>query len=243
MFGLFNAYGVVLQLLAIVHFVRRRPNTYWLWIILMFGWLGAVAYFLVEVIPDAGLLRGAFQVFPRRNRIKALEAAIIDNPSVGNYEELGDLYLDDGQFARARECFDRVIARSEDSIDPLYRRALSAIALDDFKAAAADLEAVVARDPKYDYQRAAGLHAHALSKFGEREKADAVFADVTKTSTLSETQYNYACFMADAGRTAEAREWAERILRKKATMPDYIRRRERPWFRSARALLKRLPRT
>ena len=81
MFGLFNAYGVVLQLLAIVHFVRRRPNTYWLWIILMFGWLGAVAYFLVEVIPDAGLLRGAFQVFPRRNRIKALEAAIIDNPS------------------------------------------------------------------------------------------------------------------------------------------------------------------
>jgi hypothetical protein len=242
MFGLFNAYGVVLQLLAIVHFVRRRPNTYWLWIILMFGWLGAVAYFLVEVIPDAGLLRGAFQVFPRRNRIKALEAAIIDNPSVGNYEELGDLYLDDRQFARARECFDRVIARSEDSIDPLYRRALCAIALDDFKAAAADLEAVVARDPKYDYQRAAGLHAHALSKIGEREKADAVFADVTKTSTLSETQYNYACFLADAGRTAEAREWAERILRKKATMPDYIRRRERPWFRSTRALLKRLPR-
>ena len=114
--------------------------------------------------------------------------------------------------------------------------------MDDFKAAAADLGAVVARDPKYDYQRAAGLHAHVLSKIGEREKADAVFADVTKTSTLSETQYNYACFLADAGRTAEAREWAERILRKKATMPDYIRRRERPWFRSARALLKRLPR-
>jgi hypothetical protein len=243
MFGLFSPYGIVLQLLAIVHFVRRRPNTYWLFIILMFGGLGALAYILVEVIPDAGLLRGAFQVFPRRKRIKALEAAIIDNPSVGNYEELGDLYLDDGQFARARECFDRVIARSDDSIDPLYRRALSAIALDDFKAAAADLEAVVARDPKYDYQRAAGLHAHVLSKICEREKAGAVFADVTKTSTLSETQYNYACFLADAGRTAEAREWAERILRKKATMPDYIRRRERPWFRSARALLKRLPRT
>jgi len=241
MFGLFYPYGMVLQLLAIVHFVRRRPNTYWLWIILMFGGLGALAYILVEVIPDAGLLRGAFQVFPRRKRIKALEAAIIDNPSVGNYEELGDLYLDDGQFARARECFDRVIARS-DSIDPLYRRALCAIALNDFPSAAADLEQVVARDAKYDYQRAAGLHAHMLAKLGEREKADAVFADVTKTSTLSETQYNYACFLADTGRPAEAREWAERILRKKATMPDYIRRRERPWFRSTRALLKRLPR-
>lgn len=243
MLGLFyHPYGIVLQVLAIVHFVRRRPDTYWLWIILMFGGLGALAYIALEVVPDAGLLRGAFQVFPRRKRIKALEAAILDNPSIGNYEELGDLYLDDRQFARARECFDRVIAKS-DGIDPLYRRALAAIALNDYQAAAADLAQVVERDPKYDYQRAAGLHAHALARIGQREKAEALFADVTLTSTLSETQYNYACLLAEEGRSAEAREWAERILRKKATMPDYIRRRERPWFRSARGLLKRLPRT
>jgi hypothetical protein len=242
MLGLFYPYGVLLQALAIVHFVRRRPDTYWLWIILVFGGLGALAYILVEVLPDVRLLRGAFQVFPRRKRIKALETAIIDNPSIGNYEELGDLYLDDKQYARARECFDKVIAKS-DGIDPFYRRALAALATNDFQAAAADLSQVVARDPKYDYQRAAGLHAHALAKVGEREKAAALFADVTNTSTLSETQYHYALLLADAGRTAEAREWAERILRKKPTMPEYIRRRERPWFRSARALLKRLPRT
>ena len=39
---------------------------------------------------------------------------------------------------------------------------------------------------------------------------------------------------------AEAKEWAERVLRKKLTMPSYLRRRERPWFRKASALLKRL---
>ena len=48
--------------------------------------------------------------------------------------------------------------------------------------------------------------------------------------------------LAAEGRAADAREWVDRILRKKATMPDYIRRRERPWFRKARALLRRLPR-
>jgi len=242
MLGLFYPYGVILQALAVIHFVRRRPDTYWLWIILVFGGLGALAYILVEVLPDFRLLRGAVQVFPRRKRIKALETAIIDNPSIGNYEELGDLYLDDKQYARARECFDKVIARS-DGIDPFYRRALAALAVNDYQAAAADLALVVSRDPKYDYQRAAGLHAHTLAKAGEREKAAALFAEVTNTSTLSETQYHYAALLADEGRTAEAREWAERILRKKATMPEYIRRRERPWFRSARALLKRLPRT
>ena len=77
-------------------------------------------------------------------------------------------------------------------------------------------------------------------KSRSREKADALFADTLQTSTLSETQYNYACFLAAEGRRDEARELAEKILRKKATMPDYIRRRERPWFRKAKGLLKKL---
>jgi hypothetical protein len=239
MLGLFYPYGIFLQALAILHFVRRRPDTYWLWIILMGGALGALVYMAVEVLPDARLLQGAYQVYPRRKRIKQLEALIIDNPSVGNFEELGDLSLEDGRFAKARECFDRVVDRSQE-LDPLYHRALSEIGLDDFAAAATDLERVIARDPKYAYQRAAGLYAHALARLGRRDEADAVFRSVLETSTLSETEYNYAAFLAGTGRGDEAKALVDRILRKKATMPDYIRRRERPWFRKAAALKKRL---
>ena len=42
---------------AIVHFIRRRPDFYWIFIILFLGWIGAAIYIVVEVIPDAGLLR------------------------------------------------------------------------------------------------------------------------------------------------------------------------------------------
>ena len=238
--ALFYPYGIVLQAIAILHFVQRRPDTYWLFIIIMGGGIGALVYIAVEVIPDARLLAGMYQVFPRRKRIKALEAMVVDNPSVGNYEELGDLLLEDGQYARARECFDKVLART-DAIDPRYRRALGALALNDLAAAEADLADVTARDPKYDYQRAAGLHAHVLAKLGRAAEAEALFEAVTTTSTLTETEYNYAAFLAEQGRGADAREWVERVLRKKATMPDYIRRRERPWFRRAAALKKRLP--
>ena len=66
MLGLFYPYGFLLQAIAILHFVRRRPDTFWLWIILMGGGLGALVYIFIEVVPDAGLLRGAVQVFPRR---------------------------------------------------------------------------------------------------------------------------------------------------------------------------------
>jgi hypothetical protein len=240
MLGLFYPYGIVLQAIAILHFVRRRPDAYWLWIILIGGGLGSLVYIVVEVVPDARLLHGAYQVFPRRKRIKQLEAQVFDNPSVGNYEELGDLLLEDGKYARARDCFDKVLARS-DALDPMYRRALCALALDDFAAAASDLAAVTARDPKYDYHRAAGLYAHTLGRLGRVDEADALFAEVTRTSTLSETEYNYAAFLAANNRPADARHWVDRVLRKKASLPDYVRRRERPWFRRAAALGKRLP--
>src|SRR6201998_1109470 len=132
-------WGILLQALAVVHFIRRRPDTYWIFVILFLGPLGAIVYLLVEAAPDLGLLRQSFKMFPRRRRIHELELAVRDNPSAGNYEELGDLYLEDGSFARARECYNRAISSRTDSPDPFYRRAVSAIAMGDFGAAVSDL--------------------------------------------------------------------------------------------------------
>jgi len=238
---LFYPYGILLQAIAIVHFIRRRPDGYWLWVILFLGPVGALVYIAVEVIPDAGLLRTSFKVFPRRKRIRELEAAIFDNPSAGNYEELADLYMEDGNFARARQCYDKSISARTDSLDPFYRRGICAEEMGDFPAAITDLERVTAEDFKYDFYRAAGLLAHAYAQTGQFERADGLFREVVKISTLSETYYNYALLLASRQRYPEAREWAQGILAKKPNMPGYLRRRERPWFRRASALLKRLP--
>jgi hypothetical protein len=234
-------WSIALRVVAIIHFVRRRPDTYWLFIILIGGWIGALVYIAVEVIPDAGLLRTSVQVFPRRKRIRELESAILDNPSAGNYEELGLLYLDDGQFARARACYDKSIARRTDSVDPFYRRGVCEMELRDYPAALPDLERAVGEDPKYDFYRAPGLLAHAYAQTGQPEKAEVLFQQVTKISTTSETYYNFALLLQAQGRPAEARQWAQKILDKKPTMPGYLRRRERLWFRKANGLLSRLP--
>jgi hypothetical protein len=240
LFFAFSWWSILLRVVAIIHFIRRRPNFFWLWIILM-HWMGALVYIGVEVIPDAGLLRTSFKVFPRRRRIRELEAIILDNPAAGNYEELADLYLEEGKFTRARECYDKAISSRTDSPDPFYRRGLAEIELGDFPAAVADLELLIAKDPKYDFYRAAGLLAHAYAKTGEPEKANALFQKTVQISTLSETYLNYADFLASQGRNAEAREWTQRVLAKKPTLPSYLRRRERPWFRRAKGLLKQLP--
>lgn len=239
-FFFLHGWAFALQAIAIIHFIRRRPDTYWFFIIVFLGWVGALIYIVAEVIPDAGLLSTTFQVFPRRRRIRELERAILDNPSAGNYEELGLLYLDNGDYARARASYDKAIASRTDSVDAFYRRGVTEIELGDFAAAVPDLERAVAADPNYDFQRAKGLLAHAYAQTGQPEKAEALFQQATKTSTISETYYNYATFLQAQGRAEEARQWAQKILDKRPSMPAYQRRRERPWFRKAYALLARL---
>jgi hypothetical protein len=241
MLSLFFPWGVILQALALVHFIRRRPDTIWLWLIIFLGPLGALVYIAMEVLPDLGLLRQAYGAAGRRRRIAQLEAIVLDNPAAGNYEELADLLLDEGQDARARACYDKAIAGRAGDLDPLYRRAIAEIHLGDYAAAIQDLEAVTARDPKYDFNRAIALLAHAYAGAGRNDEADALFRRATEVSTLSETYYNYAVFLASQQRPAEAREWASRLLARKPTLPRYLQRRERPWFRKAAALLKRLP--
>ena len=236
----FYPWGLILQAAAVVHFLWRRPNIFWLFVIL-FVPPGALLYIVMEVLPDASLLPQLFDSFARRKRIKGLEALVLANPSPGNYEDLATLYLDEKKYARARECYDKVLTRPGMYLDAHYRRAIAAHHLGDFAAARQDLEEVVTREPKYDSHRARALLAHACAQTGDVARADTLFAQATESSTLPETYFNYASFLASQGRTDEARTWADRILALRPSMPHYVRRRERPWFRKAKSLLKRLP--
>jgi len=239
--SLFYPWGLLLEAAAIIHFIRRRPDTYWIFIIVFLGPLGALIYLFAEALPDLGLLRQSFKTFPRRKRIAQLLMEIHDNPSAGNHEELGDLYMDEGKLQPARDSYNRAIAARSDTLDCFYRRGVCALLLGEAAAALPDLEMAVQKDAGHDFYRAAGLLAHAYAQTGQSEKADAMFRQAVERSTASETYLNYADFLAAQGRNAEARLWAQKVLDKKPTMPGYLRRRERPWFRRANAILKRVP--
>ena len=240
--SLFFPWGILLQGVAIVHFIRRRPDTWWIFVILFLGPLGALIYLFVEAAPDLTFLsQQSARGFSRRKRIRELESLVQVNTAVGNFEELGDLYMDEGRLSQARAAFDRAIQGGSTTLDPFYKRGACAVLMGDAPSAIPDLERVVAKDPSWDFHRAEGLLAHAYALTGQKERAETLFRAATETSTMSETYLNYAELLASEGRTAEAREWARKLLAKAQGMPAYLRRRERPWFRKARRFLSRLP--
>ena len=237
---LFYPWGYIVQGVALVHFFRRRPDGFWIWIIFFGGFIGAVVYIVAEMLPDAGLLRHAFQGYGRRSRIATVETTILDNPSAANLEELGELYWDEKEYVKAREAFDRAIATRSDSPYSFYRRGLCSIELGQPAAALPDFEHVVRIDPKFDSYRAQLMLANAYAAMGREQDAAPLFAEVVQHSSTPETLYSYAAFLKAQNRNDEARDWVQQLLEKKRTLPRYWQRIERPWFLKGQALLKEL---
>jgi len=234
----FFGWGFILQIAALVHWARRRPDTFWIWIIIIGGPIGAIAYFVVE--GDFGGVRNSFKAPSRRRRIALLRALIHDNPSVGNYEELGELLLEEKRWSEAREAFDHALSSRNDSIHTFYFRGVAEFELGDFEAAIRDLQHVVNVDPKHDYSRAMCLLGQASARTGRTVEATALFDKLVATSTAPESLTAAAEFYIDQGRTSEARELVDSILARRATMPAYQKRRDSKWLRKARALRGRV---
>jgi len=223
------------------HFFRRRPDGYWVWIIFIGGAIGAIVYIIAEMIPDLGLLRGTMQGYHRKSRIQVVEAAIVDNPSVANLEELGVLYFDQKNYTRASDYFNRAIATRADSEHTFYRRGLCALELGDANAAIADIEPIIKADPKFDYWNGAASLASAYSKVGRNDEADSLYRKVIENSTTPQNLFNYAAFLAAQNRSGDARSVLDQLMQKKRTLPRYMQRVERPWFRKGKSLAKQIP--
>lgn len=235
----FLSWGVALQVMCLIHFFKRRPESFWLFVIFIGGALGSAIYIVMEVLPDLTQLKASVRTYSRKRRIKLLEDLVQVNPAIGNKEELADLLLEEGHYARARAIYNEIISPRTDEIDPFYRRGLCAMAMNDPAAALPDLERVVNQDVKYDFYRATGMLARACALTKQPARAEQYFRTATEISTLSETMVHYAIFLFDEGRDDEARGWAKKVADKELTLPRYLRRRERPWTRRAKALLKK----
>ncbi len=105
---------LAMQATCLIHLFRTGRDRYWVWLILFVPALGALIYFLMEMVPD---LRTSFTarraarnvvgvVDPRRGlRQRVREFDISDN--VENTIKLADVCIEAGRYDQAIELYDR----------------------------------------------------------------------------------------------------------------------------------------
>src|SRR2546425_2701108 len=92
-------WNFIIQGIAIVHFIRRRPDTFWLWIILIGGGVGGPGFIAVGGGPGARFFRPSFKGFSPRQRNPEIGYALLGNSSPGKYEKNADFFFLEGQVA------------------------------------------------------------------------------------------------------------------------------------------------
>lgn len=229
-----------LQLWMCVDAVRRGE---YIWAV--FIWIGSfisllLYYFLVY--RDGTTATSGFELpgAAHRRRIKELQGQIHHLDKAHHHFQLGDIYFAQGKLDKAEACYRASIER--DATDPDAQAHLGQCLLRKGKPAEARplLEAVAAENPKHDYGHTLMALAETLNALGEKEAALATWRRVLADHSYARARVQFAELLIAKGESALARRELEEVITDEAHAPDFQRKRERVWVKSAKSLLAQL---
>jgi hypothetical protein len=241
--------GLVILLVQIgiaVHALRTGRPIWWLFVILFFPLLGALIYFLVEILPEMRASRAIGRL--------GGDIAKVVNPDSGLHrraEELAVCGSIQNKLALAQECMrrghiDEAIKLYEsaregqfaDAPDVLLGLARARFANGEPAAARALLEPLAASHPDYYPQDVAILKARAADAVGDSGTALHELEALLDRAIGLEARYRYGEILARTGDKQKARDELKGVV-------DHARQfrigpTERPWAKRSRQLLASL---
>jgi hypothetical protein len=226
---------------------RNREQDYtWFWVILWFQPIGAWAYFFAVKM---GSLRGAtaFQggnwlttLFQRRASLDELRYKAEHFPTLANQWALAERLIEKQEYEEAVPRLESALKSEPDHGQILYSLALCEVRLGRPEQAAAHLERLLARDPRWHNYDAWRLLIEARVDRGDPAGALDACRELVRLQPTLQNQCLLAEHLLAGGQTDEARRLLDRALQDHDFAPVPIRRRNRRWASEARRLQKTL---
>jgi hypothetical protein len=228
---------LLLSLACCVHVVRTNQPMFWLWIILFFPWVGALAYAVIVILP--GLFGGptarkmgqaARETLDPTREYREAKAACDETPTVHNRMRLAKAAAAMGRHEDAEQLYSEAASgiHAEDPVLILGR----AQALVELGRHAEGLELLMRLDPNNERIRtpAAVLAiGRALEGLGRVGEADAAYEQASERMPGLEAVGRRAAFLARHGRGEETREMLADMDRRIAGASPQFRREGRQW--------------
>jgi hypothetical protein len=239
MFGIpIPAFGLslILSIALCVHVVRTNQQMYWLFIILAFQPIGGIVYFVAILLPGLSggptarrMAKAAGSALDPGRTHREAKAAYDDTPSVQNAMKLAEAGMKLGRWEEAEGLYAKA-AQGLYADDPalLLGRAKALLELGRPADALASLDRLggtpESREPSATLATARALHG--LGRNAEAEKA--FRSAVTRVPGL-EAVARWAVFLAETGRTQEAREVVADLDQRLAKTRAHFRIEAKVW--------------
>ncbi len=230
--------SAILQIGCAVHAVRTGRASHWLFILLIGSYIGIAAYLIAEVLPELRNSRGARRAMrgahdridpERRKRAATHQLDVAD--TLDNRRRLAQESFNSGDYQQAAELY-RSGLRGLYATDPelMLGLARSQFALNLNTEARQTLDALIAANP--DFRSSAGhlLYARCLEALGDIGTAIEEYEALVEGFPGEEARVRFGLLLKREGRTAQASEVFNAVLKRSRVAPKYYQREQREWI-------------
>lgn len=213
--------SLIVQVAFIMHILRTGRNTTWIWIVLMLPGAGAIAYFLMEVLPDLQNSRAARQasnklktvVNPNRD-IRAASRNLEIADTIENSKRLAEECFNKGLYSDAKDLYQKCLqGLYADDPDLMFGLARSHFELQNYTETITELEKLRALNPEYRNPDAHLIYARALEGAGQLPAAILEYEVLDEYFPGPNASYFYAMCLKSQDRMLEANQLFEKIIK------------------------------
>jgi hypothetical protein len=236
----------LLSLVTILHVVRTRRPLYWVFIVLAFPMLGALAYLLAEIAPEivngpkAQLLKekARDRLDPERHyRYLSEQADIAD--TVENRRLLAEEALRLGKVEKALSLYESTLhGHHENDASLLFGLAQASFAHGEYARCIETLDRLRQHHPAFDSANGHLIYARSLEEVGRVEDALIEYEDLAGYYPGEEARCRYGLALIRAGKPEMARQVFGELIRFVDRRPPRYGMDQRQWYEIARQNLR-----
>lgn len=238
---------LAVQVTCVVHLVKTGRNPLWLTALIFLPMVGAIAYFIVEILPGlqgnrhvrTAHAKASAALDPERELRKA-RAALELTDTVANRVRLGDACADLKRWSEAEAAYREALAKAADDAGTQAKLARTIFEQGHAGEALAMLDALELPAGQSERDRQAMLRARMLEHLGRNEEALAIYADVVTRLPGEEARCRYAALLLAEGWENKARTQLEEIEVRAKRLDRQQRAAEGEMYRWAADTLARL---
>jgi len=211
---------IVIQVAFVLHIVKTKRNTTWIWIVIILPLAGAIAYFIIEILPD--LIQSRSGRSAKRTIGKIINPNKDLNNAASNYSivdtvensiTLAEEFIDKEMYLEAKALYEKCLKGiHEGDPDILFGVARAEFGLTHYKKTKSILDEVIKNNPDYKNQKAHLLYARALEELNETDLALEEYAVLDNYYLGAEATYRYARLLKKSGQDEKSNACFEKII-------------------------------
>jgi len=235
--------SVVLQVICVIHCIRRGRNNSWIWLIVFVPFVGSIAYIFVEMLNGNDIRNvhaGVGSIFNPSSSIRKLEENFKFSDTFNNRVILADAYLNTGQTTRAIELYESSLTGAFEENEHVLIQLVTAYFREKRYDDVIVISKKIYRLPQFARSATHILYAIALGKNGQPELAEKEFKLMTARFSNFEARYQYGLFLIQEDRKEDARRLYSEMVDESSHLSSRERNYNRRWFNLVKEELKKL---